>query len=54
MRVAVCDRVGTSGHNTLDTGLHDLPAQSGPLDKQKWKQVEELTPKALGKGAKKK
>ena len=54
MRVVVCDRVGTSGHSALDTGLHDLPAKSEPLDKQKWKQVEKLTQKALSKGAKKK
>ena len=49
MRVAVCDKAGTPGHSTLDTEFHDLPAKSGPLDKQSWKRVEELTKAALKK-----
>ena len=54
MRMAVCDRSGKEGHTTLNTGLHDLPAKSGPLDSQNWKRVEALTQKALQKGAAKK
>ena len=49
MRMAVCDRAGTPGHDTLNTGLHDLPTKSGPLDKHTWRRVEELTKAALKK-----
>jgi hypothetical protein len=53
MRMAVCDRCEKSGHTTLDSGQHDLPAKSGPHDKKNWKRVQELTKHALKKGAKK-
>ena len=46
-RVAVCDCAGARGHDTEDTGAHDLPEASGPYDKKNWAEVMRLTRIAL-------
>ena len=43
---AGCDCEGP-GHDTEDTGFHDLPHKSGSYDKKNWAEVQRLTKAAM-------